>query len=76
MGPLEDMRELPYSQLHKGIDEDDWLITCFGDEVGIPSPSTPSTHHRKNPEEKPLPPSTSAIAAEDEKPDSPPEEPT
>lgn len=58
------------------MDEDDWLITVFGDEVGIPSASTPSTHHRKNPDEKPLPPSASTDVIEDEKTDRAPEEPT
>lgn len=76
VGPLEDMRELSHSQLHREIDEDDWLITCFGDDVGVPSPSTPATHHRKNPEEKPLPPSTSTTATNDDDRDPTAEEPS
>ena len=48
VGPLMDMREMSHNQIHKAIDEDNWMVTLFGQELeAVPSPSTPSHRPRQ-----------------------------
>ena len=55
--PVEDMREMSVNQINEAIDEENWMVTIYGQEVGaVPAPSTPSSRPRKIPPQPGLPP--------------------
>ena len=57
IGPLEDMREMSFSQINADIDEADWMVTLYGVEHdAVPAPSTPGTHPRALLPQPALPP--------------------
>ena len=49
------MTELGPSLINEALEEDDWFITFYGAKIGHASPSTPTSHHRKNPPDPALP---------------------
>lgn len=57
IGPVEDMREMSFSQINADIDEADWMVTLYGVEHdAVPAPSTPGSHPRALPPQPALPP--------------------
>jgi hypothetical protein len=57
LGPIEDMREMSFSQINADIDEADWMVTLYGVEHdAVPAPSTPGSHPRALPPQPALPP--------------------
>ena len=52
---IDDMTELGPSLINEALEEDDWFITFYGAKIGHASPSTPTSHHRKNPPDPVLP---------------------
>lgn len=49
---IEDLREMSHSQINADCDIDDWMVTVFGQELGLaPAPSTPTSRPRTMPEQ-------------------------
>lgn len=74
LGPLEDTREMSWSQIHAAIDVDDWMLVFFGVEPGVASPSTPTSHHRRTEQQPGIPPrrdDTLAVPEVHERPEEP-----
>ena len=48
--PMEDLREMSFTQINKSLEVDNWMITVYGQDVGAePAPSMPSSRPRRIP---------------------------
>ena len=57
--PMEDLREMSFSQINESLEGGNWMITVtvYGQDVGAdPAPSTPSSRPRRIPAQPELPP--------------------
>eukprot|EP00435_Cladocopium_sp_Y103_P067126 s113_g29.t1 len=65
VGPMEDLREMSHNQIHEAIEEDNWMVTIYRQELdGVPAPSTPSSRPRRIPPQPALPPRQDDVLAE------------